>query len=313
MKIMKYPVKEVNIKEIPNNRMLGIGISKNQKALCRKTIESYGLLMPIVAVEKKDGPLVVLRGDNELAVLKDMSVERADVFVATMKSDNDVGKMILLLSSIQKEMNQVSEGLILKEIIDTGKYNQKHLAIQLAKSESWISKRLSLAERLGESVTAMVLNRELSCSVAQNVARIPKSRQLEFAMNIRSENMAKSNVEKLVGAYATKNASDSFRETIISNPSLALELIGERAAEKIPGKSDGTARFESTLRLLLKLITELEVYFAQAERDQILRYTGLIRNVKTSAEGLLGLIGSISPGKSEKQPEERIASGHGEN
>ncbi len=312
MKIMKYPVKEVNIKEIPNNRLLGIGISRNQKALCRKTIESYGLLMPIIAMEKKEGPLVVLRGDNELAVLKDMSVERADVFVTTMRNDNDVGKMILLLSSMQKETNQVSEGLVLKEIVDAGKYSQKHLAIQLAKSESWVSKRLSLAERLSESVSAMVLNKELSCSAAQNIARIPKSRQLEFALNIRSVNMSKSNVEKLVSAYTARNAPDSFRETIIRDPSLALDLIGERAAVKIPDKPRGATGFESAMRLLLKLIAELETYFARTERDQILRYAGLIHNIKTSAEGLVALIGIISPGKLEKH-EERTVEEHGEN
>lgn len=172
MKTIKYPIKEMNVGEIPNNKLLEIGVSRNQKDLCRKVIESYGLLTPIVAVEKADGPMMVLKGDQELAVLKDMSVEKADVFVTTMKDEDDIGKVILLLASLNKEMNHISEGLILKGIIDYGNYNQKQLAAQLAKSNSWISKRLSLAERL-----SMVLCNELGLSVAQNIARIPKNRQ----------------------------------------------------------------------------------------------------------------------------------------
>lgn len=307
MKTIKYPIKEVNIGEIPNNKLLGIGISRNQRDLCRKAIESYGLLMPIVAVEKPGGPMTVLKGDKELTVLKDMSVQKADVFVATMKNKDDVGKVILLLASLNKEMNHISEGLILKEIIDSGNYNQKSLSAQLAKSESWISKRLSLAQRLSDSVTAMVMQNELGPSVAQNIARIPKNRQHEFAMNIRRQGIPKVQVEKLVSSYLSEDTSESFRDTIIGNPSLASGFIREIAARKVAAKPDAAAKFEGALRLLLRLIAELEVFFAKLEQNQISKHSALIGAVKSSAAGLIALIGSVSPGK---LTEERTGAGN---
>jgi len=162
-------------------------------------------------------------------------------------------------------------------------------------------------ERLDESVTAMVLEKELSSSVAQNVARIPKNLQHEFALNIRLSNIPKVEVEKLVRMYFAYNTSDSLRNTIIGNPSLASALIGVTVeTEKISIKSDAMEKFEGVLRLLLKLITEIEAFFAKLGQDQILKYSDLIHTVKSSAAGLIALIGSVSPGKPEKITGERI-------
>ncbi len=201
MTTMKYPIQEVDIKAIQGNRMLGIGASKSQKIPCAKSIRQYGLIMPIVTVEKPSGGLMVLKGDNELTVLQEMNVDKADVFVTSIKDKGDIGKAILLLSSLHKELNHISEGLILKEILELKQYNQKQLAVQLMKSESWISKRLSLAEHLNDNVAAMVLGKELCPSIAQNIAQLPKDKQHAFAMNVYSNNIPKSSVEKLVGAW----------------------------------------------------------------------------------------------------------------
>ncbi len=306
MTTMKYPIKEVNIEAIQGNRVLGIGASKNQKALCAKSIRQYGLVMPIVTVEKPSGGLMVLKGDNELAVLKEMKVDKTDVFVTSIKDAGDIGKAILLLSSLQKELNHISEGLILKEILEFKKYNQKQLAAQLMKSESWISKRLSLAEHLNDNVAAMVMSKELCPSIAQNIARLPKDKQHTFAMNVYSNNISKSAVEKLVGAYSNKNTPDAFKEEIIHNPLMAMDKISPVGVRKINNESDKLLKFQNALRLMLKLTDELEAMFAVLEQDKLEKHVSLILAVEGTLAKFLSLVKQwrISPGKFDHKIEE---------
>lgn len=300
MNTIKYPIKEVNIKAIPRNKMLGMGISRKQKILCKESIKQYGLVMPIVTVEKPSGGLVVLKGDNELSVLKEMDVEKAEVFVTSIQTSADIGKAILLLSSLQKELNHISEGLILKEILKFGQYNQKQLAEQLMKSEAWISKRLSLAERLNDNVAAMVLDGILCPSVAQNIARLPKDRQHTFAMKVYTHNIPKSVAEKLVCAYGNKNTPDALKEEIINNPLHAMENINTTGVKNMGNKGEDDSKFQGSLRLLIKLVADLEAFFASWEKEKLRKYLALLGAVEASLTRFLALIhqGAISLGKS---------------
>lgn len=307
MNTMKYPIKEVNINTIPGNRMLGIGISKSQKALCKKSITQYGLVMPIVTVERPSGGMMVLKGDNELSVLKEMKVDNADVFVASIKDPADIGRAILLLSSLHNELNHISEGLILREIIKLGQCNQKQLAGQLMKSEAWISKRLSLAERLNDDVAAMVLGKVLCPSVAQNIARIPKEVQHAFAMNVYANDIPKSMVEKLVSAYGNKNTPDSLKQTIINDPLTAAGNINSAGVKNIGIKADEGIKFQGSLKLMLKVVRELEVFFASWQKGEMQKYSALIASVEESLIRFLALLHHwvISPGKSAGVPQGR--------
>ncbi len=290
MKIIKYPIKEVDIKTIPENRILGIGISGTQKELCKKNIKQYGLVMPIVTVEKPSGTMMVLKGNNELSVLKEMKVDKADVFVTSIKSPDDIGKAIILLSSLHGELNHISEGLILKEILKLGHYNQKELAEQLMKSEAWISKRLSLAERLNDNVAAMVTDKTLCPSIAQNIARMPKDRQHTFAMNIYTNHISKSMTERLVGAYTDKNTPDALKEEIINNPLCAMENINTVSIKRNRGKADDDVKLQNALKLILNVIRDIEVFFAVWEEERFFRYASLIYTVEDSVTKFLALL-----------------------
>jgi len=290
VKIIKYPIKEVDIKTIPENRILGIGISGTQKELCKKNIKQYGLVMPIVTVEKPSGTMMVLKGNNELSVLKEMKVDKADVFVTSIKSPDDIGKAIILLSSLHGELNHISEGLILKEILKLGHYNQKELAEQLMKSEAWISKRLSLAERLNDNVAAMVTDKTLCPSIAQNIARMPKDRQHTFAMNIYTNHISKSMTERLVGAYTDKNTPDALKEEIINNPLCAMENINTVSIKRNRGKADDDVKLQNALKLILNVIRDIEVFFAVWEEERFFRYASLIYTVEDSVTKFLALL-----------------------
>lgn len=312
MNTLKYPIKEVDIQTIPENKLLEIGISKNKMALYRQNLKQYGFVTPIVTAQKANGELMILKGESELSVLKDMNVRKADVFVTNINCPQDIGKAILLLSSLHQELNLISEGMILREILKFGKINQKQLAIQLMKSEGWVSKRLSIAERLADNVLKLVLSKKLCPTAAQDISRLPKEKQHEFAMNVINGNITKSAVDRLVCAYGSKNTPDALKEEIIKSPDTALRLIDKLEIKKVskfeqvnPDYGD-MYKFQAAFRLMLGAAEELEAHFAVLDSVTLHKHQKLIGTSIDSLERFLNLIKyvSISPGK----PSERIPS-----
>jgi ParB-like chromosome segregation protein Spo0J len=301
MQTVKYPVKEVDIGAIPKNRMLSLSITRTQKALCEQSIRQYGLLTPIVLMENPSGELFTLAGENELEILKEMNVARADVFVTRLKDRKDSCKAILLLASLQKGLNPLSEGLVLRELINSGGHTRQELAASLFKSKSWVSKRLSLAEGLSESVAEMVLAKQICPASAQEIARLPRGVQHCFALQVYTKAVPKSVVERLVTAYNAKTTPQAVKREIIKNPELAAERLTPPASKQRAAARDGlVSRFDASLRLLFRLISEAEGYLAGMSAAEIKKYERLLPLVCRCMDRFIKLAQAlVSPGKNQ--------------
>lgn len=298
---IKYPVKEVDIKKIPRNRMLSLSITQTQKALCEKSIRQYGLLTPIVLMENPSGKLMTLTGENELEILQEMNVSKADVLITELKDRSDSCKVILLLSCLQKGLNALSEGLILHELMKTGGYTQKELAESLLKSKSWISKRLSLAQTLNKNVSEMVLSKQLCPASAQNIARLPQEVQHRFATEVYAKNITKSTVERLVAAYNSKTTPEAVKQEIINNPALAASAVNQVKFEKCAKNhtpKDIPAKFNAAIRLVHRLVSEIETYLSSMTDEDIKKYHRVFSVVCSSMKRFIKLVEHlVSPGK----------------
>ncbi|MDO9529274.1 MAG: ParB/RepB/Spo0J family partition protein [Syntrophales bacterium] len=299
MQTIKYPVKEVDISAIPKNRTLSLSITQTQKALCEQSIRQYGLLTPIVLMENPSGELFTLAGENELEILKEMKVAKADVFVTKLQNRKDTCKVILLLSSLQKGLNPLSEGLVLRELMKSGVHTQQELAASLLKSKSWVSKRLSLAEELSENVAEMVLAKQLCSASAQEIARLPQALQHQFAMEVYSKSLPKSTVERLVTAYNGKTTPKALKKAIISNPALAAETVNPlKLKQCTKAKEEISSRFDASIRLLLRLVAETEACLSSMTKEEVKKYERLLPVVNRSMGRFIKLAEYlVSPGK----------------
>lgn len=301
MQIVKYPVKEVDIGAIPKNRMLSLSITQTQKALCEQGIRQYGLLTPIVLMENPTGDMLTVAGENELEILKEMNVAKADVFVTRLKDRKDSCKVILLLSSLQKGLNPLSEGLVLRELMKSGGHTQQELAASLFKSKSWLSKRLSLAEGLSESVAEMVLAKQICPASAQEIARLPRGVQHHFALKVYTKAIPKSVVERLVTAYNGKTTPQAVKREILKNPDLAAERLTPPTSKQRPAVRDDTfSRFDASIRLLFRLVSEVEGCLAGMSAEEIKKYERLLPLVCRCMGRFIRLAQAlVSPGKNQ--------------
>jgi len=253
-------------------------------------------------MEKPSGELLTLSGENELETLREMKVAKADVFVTELKNPSDTCRAILLLSSLKKGLNALSEGLLLKEFMQTGGCTQKELAASLMKSKSWVSKRLTLAEQLNTNVAEMVLAKQLCPASAQEIARLPEEAQHTFAMEVYTKNIPKSTVERLVSAYANQATPEAVKQEIIRNPSLAAQALTPAAFEKCADAKQDPSRFDGALRLVLKLVAEIEAHLAGMAEEEAKRYDRLLPVVCRAMGRLIRLTEHrVSPGKHESR------------
>jgi hypothetical protein len=88
-----------------------------------------------------------------------------------------------------------------------------------------------------------------------------------------------------VVAFNNKATSKTIKEEIIANPSLALFSINQVQFEKCSNpkieKTDDT-KFDGTLRLLLKLIAELELNIAAKSTLELQKHSRILPVVQTS-------------------------------
>jgi len=198
---------------------------------------------------------------------------------------------------MSKGLNPISEGIILKDMLSAGKLTQKELSVKLKKSQGWVSKRLSLAHNLKDTVVEMVLSKMICPRSAEEISRIPMDLQHSFAVELSKLNLSKASVEKLVLNFRKDSTPQTLKDEIIKNPSYALH----RFVDNIKIKniecdiSNDLKRFDSSIRLFLKLELELEEYLFKVQKEGIDKYTQLLLTVRVACANLYALISKTCP------------------
>ncbi len=264
-------VKEVEMATIRSNNYLSLTTTEKDVDRCAKAIREYGLLTPLVIRPSINGGHVVISGECELKALREIGIKKVEAVVVDCNDNAEANKLSLLLSSLRREPSPISEGLMLKNLLQTENYTQADIAYLVGKSVSWVSKRISLIERLDDSVLKLVAAKKLCCHTAQEIARLPQNMQYQFAIRVITNNIPKSAVERLVVSYNNNTTTKSIKETIADNPKDALELINELdiKMKKIPENRNKERTAEdkmySALRLLFKVISEVELILTEVE------------------------------------------------
>lgn len=265
-------IKQLELACIRHNKVLSITTMVQDVERCAKTIREYGLLTPLIVRPCEDGGYMVIAGECELKALQEVGLKKTEAVVVKCRDDTEADKLSLLLCSLKQDPTPLSEGLILQKLIKTGSYSQADIAHLVGKSVSWVSKRLTLIERLNESVIQLVRSKKLSCHTAQEIARLPEGLQLEFASKVIRDSIPKSKVEKLVVAYNNPEILESLKVNILENPREALELIAKLMPEikrirRQKKKKSPTAedKLYSALKVMIKIIGEIELSLAAIE------------------------------------------------
>jgi len=312
MKCQERQIIQVETAYVQDNKVLALSVNRQDIDRCTKVIRQYGLLTPPVVGSLADGAQLLLSGECEFMALREMGVKNVEAVTVPISERNEGDRLSLLLSSLKKSPNALSEGLLINEMLKTGTFTQSQLGEQLGKSVSWVSKRLSLVTRLHPAVCDLVTKRQLCPHSAQEIARLPEEVQHNFSVKVVRDGIPKSAVEALVSAFNAPNCPGDIKDQIANNPKKAVPRLSDirtakpiraRAADK-PIKPPTTLK--SSLIALRAYMAEFAKYLHSAEYAEVAVEAKLLKETRADVDALKIMLDNklqhlFSPGKIVKE------------
>lgn len=229
---------------VQDNRVLALSVGRQDIDRCVKVIRQYGLLTPPVVGDLAGGGQVVLSGECEFLAMREIGAKSVDAVTVPIGEKEEGDKLSLVLSSLKKSPNALSEGILINQLFKTGQYTQSQLGGMLGKSASWVNKRISLVTRLEPPVMALVKLGQLCPHSAQEISRLPAGVQHDFSVAAVREGLPKSSVEALVAAFNAPACPEEVRAQILSDPRQTLARLHDAdAPAPIRRKPTKTALF----------------------------------------------------------------------
>ncbi|MGC8832289.1 MAG: ParB/RepB/Spo0J family partition protein [Thermoproteota archaeon] len=182
-----------------------------------ESIEREGQLKPIIVRAHPTKPNVyqVIDGEHRIRALRKLgrSVVRAEV---RRLSDEEAYLLAIRVNEMHgKRLEELEEGLHIKKMMDEFGYTQVEVAEKLKKSQSWISYRVGLVERLAPETREAFITRVIDATHAREIAALSKEDQAAVVDKVVKNGLSSRKTVALV--QAIKEHPDN-KEEILAKP-----------------------------------------------------------------------------------------------
>jgi ParB-like chromosome segregation protein Spo0J len=229
--------------------MPGIQIDASQKGVgkIKDFAKKRGYCNPVV-LSDSNGCMTLLAGAATYeACLEEKETKIPAVIVQTAGEADNL--MFALQSAQLNEVpNAIAIGAAIVQLIDSFQIPRKHICEALGKSPAWINRMESLSRKLNSGVQKMVAQGQIQSRSAQEIARLPDSVQMPFAVSANHEFLSKENITYLVNRYLNEDTGAEERDRIIYTPKVALP--NERKNRSCRDNSDSARLARALARCL---------------------------------------------------------------
>jgi ParB-like chromosome segregation protein Spo0J len=205
-------------------RYAGLRIADpTRRARLEQALAREGQQVPVLVIAGDDGKYVLIEGYGRVEALKRLA---RDVVLATVL---DMGEAEALVLRHRLDhgapRSALEEGWLVTTLLDCGK-SQVEVAIALAKSTAWVSRRLALVRTLPEAAQEAVRAARIGASSAEKFL-VPLSRGnaahcIKLVEGLRTVRPTQRQLLCLYTAW--KAANDEVRQRIVDQPLLYLKV-----------------------------------------------------------------------------------------
>jgi ParB/RepB/Spo0J family partition protein len=196
---MKEPfsIEEIAISEI-GQRYRGFRIvSPRADAAMIKSIQKYGQISPVVCMKGEEG-YELIDGFKRLRACQSLNKE---TLKATMM---DVSARVCKAAMVQlnwscRSINEMEEALVVQSLHREDGLTQMEIATLIGRDKSWVSRRISLIERLSEDVQEDIRLGLISVITGRELAKLPRGNQKEVAETLLKRHYSTREAAKLIG------------------------------------------------------------------------------------------------------------------
>jgi len=189
-------------------------VSPRADAAMVKSIRKYGQMSPVVCV-KVEGGYELIDGFKRLRACRRMN--QATLRVKTMEVSGRVCKAaIIQLNWSGRSINEMEEALIVQSLHREDGLTQTEIGVLLGRDKSWVSRRISLMERLSEEVQDDLRLGLISVITGRELAKLPRGNQKDAADAILKRRYTTREAAKLIGYLLRRPGWES--SVILASP-----------------------------------------------------------------------------------------------
>ena len=193
-----------------------------------KSMSVHGQLQAVVA-RVHAGGIQLIDGFKRLYGAEVLMMETLQCHL--LEIDLVQAKVLLLsYNRPHQSMEVLEEALVLKDLLETHKMDQRRLSKLIGYSRSWVSRRLSLVDKITEEVSAEIRMGTLTSSHARALMKLPRGNQGEVARVMTGYRLTSRQSETLAEAFLQAKDENQQRY-ILAYPEKVLLCTPEESEE----------------------------------------------------------------------------------
>ena len=262
-------IEEIAVSEIGERYGAFRIVSPRADAAMIKSIRKYGQISPVVCVQGEGG-YELIDGFKRLRACRRLN--QTTLRAKTMEVSGRVCKAaIIQLNGSGRSINEMEEALVLQSLHRDDGSTQVEIAALLGRDKSWVSRRISLIERLSEEVQEDIRLGLISVITGRELAKLPRGNQKEAADAILKRRYTTREAAKLIGYLLSRPRWEY--SAILASPWEVVELRQPRPRgfgaklvsfrEICQGVSEGFRKYSAEQRRDLTSLIHLAIGSAE--------------------------------------------------
>lgn len=193
-----------------------------------KSMRLHGQLQAVVA-RVHEGGYQLIDGFKRYYAAEDLMMETLQCLL--LEIDLSQAKVLLLsYNRPHQSMEAWEEAMVLQDLQKTHSLDQCSLARLTGYSRSWVSRRLSLIDKMDQEVSSDIMMGTLTSSHARALIRLPRGNQGEVARVIATYRLTSRQSDALAEAFLKAKDEDQ-RRYILTHPEQILRKEQEDQEE----------------------------------------------------------------------------------
>lgn len=192
------------------------------------SLERYGQMSPVVVCPGVSGGYELLDGFKRQRASRGLGWDklRARVLELGVRAAKAA---VLCLNWVTRSVSDLEEGWVVHTLCREDGLTQVEVGQLLGRGNSWVSRRLSLVERLSDEVQSQLRLGLISGTVGRELARLPRGKQELLLAVVTEHGLGSREVAGLVDLL--REAHPAAQEKLLQSPREALAAQGKGPQE----------------------------------------------------------------------------------
>lgn len=275
---------EIPLSEIGERYLRLRLIRPKAEAAMADSLKKYGQLVPVVVSRPEGERYELIDGFKRLRACRKLGLKnlRARIFDGSHRASKAA---IIHLNWKVRSMVDLEEAMIVHSLCREDKLTQVEIATLLGRHKSWVSRRISLIERLSDEVQGDIRLGLVSVSIGRELAMLPRGNQAGALSCITRHSLTYRETVRLI-SMLLENPPAADQEKILRLP---LDILEKRQAPR-PGECEpaGPTVHERLLSLLALLEgLRSEVLIAEEDRQRVLSVMDKVEETLNHLRGMV--------------------------